>query len=49
MFLFSIASYAQLDVDIDLTDDTPALMDRPIFWIGLAVVLIIIALILKRK
>ena len=39
-----------LDIDVDLDGkDTPAIFERTEFWIGVAVVLIIIAYILKRK
>lgn len=48
----SIQSYAQLDIDVDLADDTPSLFENPMFWIGVAVVVVIVALIIgmsKKK
>ena len=39
-----------LDIDVDLDgNDSPAIFERVEFWIGVAVVLIIIAIIAKRK
>ena len=39
-----------LDIDVDLDgNDSPAIFERVEFWIGVAVVLIIIAFITKRK
>lgn len=39
-----------LDIDVDLDgNDSPAIFERVEFWVGVAVVLIIIAIIAKRK
>lgn len=45
----SVALYAQkgLDIDVDLTDDTPGIFSNPYFWIGVAAVVIIVALITR--
>lgn len=50
--LIAIIIYGKLgaqDIDVDLTDDSPAIFENPIFWIGVAVVLIIIVYMLKRN
>ena len=38
-----------LDVDIDLADDTPNIFENPQFWIGVAVVAVIVAFILRGR
>ncbi len=49
--LTAILLHAQdgLDIDVDLTDDTPDIFSTWYFWVGAAVVLIIIAAILSRS
>jgi hypothetical protein len=47
----SLQSFAQdgLDIDVDLGgNDTPGIFSTPIFWVGVAAVIIIVALILNR-
>lgn len=49
-FLALKAQNGGLDIDVDLDGkDTPAIFEKPEFWIGVGVVVIIIAIILKRK
>ena len=47
MLFLSALTYAQggLDIDVDLGNDTPSLFSNPYFWIGVAAVIIIVALI----
>lgn len=50
--ILSTYSLAQdgLDIDVDLDgDDTPSLFNNPLFYVGIAVVLIILALIMRGK
>lgn len=49
--VFAIATFAQdgLDIDVDLADDSPDIFERPVFWVAVAAVLIILALILRKK
>lgn len=45
----SIRAFSQ-DIDIDLDgNDSPEIFENPLFWVGAAVVLIILALIYKKK
>ena len=48
--LLSMMSYAQdgLDIDVDLNgDDSAGFFTSPLFWVGIAVFLIILAIIFK--
>ena len=50
--LISTMSIAQegLDIDVDLDgSDDPSLISRPLFWIAIAVLLIILAIIAKGR
>ncbi|HOY14380.1 MAG TPA: hypothetical protein PLY70_14625 [Saprospiraceae bacterium] len=39
-----------LDIDVDLDgNDSPAIFENPLFWVGVAVVLIIVAVIFRKK
>ena len=37
------------DINIDLADDTPQIFEKPIFWIIVGIVVIIVAYLFKRK
>ncbi len=50
--LASVMLVAQkgLDIDVDLDgNDSPAIFENPLFWVGVAVVLIIVAVIFRKK
>ena len=48
----SLQSKAQdgLDIDVDLDgNDSPAIFENPLFWIGVAVVVILVAILMRGK
>lgn len=47
-FIIHIQLLAQ-DIDIDLVDDTPEIFEKPIFWVIVGIVVIIVAYLFKRK
>ena len=52
--LISIITFAQdgggLDISVDLDgNDSPQIFERPLFWIGVAVFILILALILRGR
>ena len=52
LMMMSMVTYAQdgLDIDVDLGgNDTPSLFSNPVFWIGVAVFIIVLALIMRGK
>jgi|GEM_PF-4677173 len=44
-----VAAQDGIDIDVDLTDDTPDIFSMWYFWVGVAVVLIILAAIFSRR
>lgn len=56
IFIFSMLASVMLvaqkglDIDVDLDgNDSPAIFENPLFWVGVAVVLIIVAVIFRKK
>ncbi|HMS70435.1 MAG: hypothetical protein IPL23_28410 [Saprospiraceae bacterium] len=45
-----LSAQGGLDIDVDLDgNDSPAIFENPLFWVGVAVVLIIVAVIFRKK
>ena len=51
MYTFKASAQGKgIDIDVDLDGkDTPQIFEKPEFWIGVAVVVIIAAFILRKK